>query len=372
MAPPRKPLTPETDAPPEPEPEASESASDEVEKQEVPTVTQALSLVMGDVQSISKRQRNEAQSYNFRGIDAVVNAVGPALREYGVVVVPIKTKYEAEHYKTSNNKHMKGVTLTVTFRFYGPAGDHIDATATGEASDAGDKAMPKAHSVAFRTMLLQALCIPTDEPDPDLEAHDRAAQPFEAATGGEPQARAPRSDRPAYNWPKDFPELVGRMETLLGVEEAREWMGQAVKVATGEHELSLREMPEQQKRQAWDVLTHVLRSLDDELKVDPNAFPPPSREEIAAEFAKHLDGQIIYGPAWALSGTEAEGGYPSKEVVLAESGDAPGVPGDPPSAPAEPEPADEEQQTLADEIAAEEAAAAAERDREQARDASGK
>jgi hypothetical protein len=37
----------------------------------------------------------------------------------------------------------------------------------GEAADAGDKATSKAHSVAYRTCLLQALSIPTHEPDPD-------------------------------------------------------------------------------------------------------------------------------------------------------------------------------------------------------------
>lgn len=40
----------------------------------------ALSAVMGDVQAVRKGDRNEVQGFNFRGIDAVVNAVGPALR----------------------------------------------------------------------------------------------------------------------------------------------------------------------------------------------------------------------------------------------------------------------------------------------------
>ena len=37
----------------------------------------------------------------------------------------------------------------------------------GEAGDSGDKATPKAMSVALRTALLQTLMLPTDEPDPD-------------------------------------------------------------------------------------------------------------------------------------------------------------------------------------------------------------
>ena len=37
----------------------------------------ALSAVMDDVQAVKKGDRNTQQNYNFRGIDAVINAVGP-------------------------------------------------------------------------------------------------------------------------------------------------------------------------------------------------------------------------------------------------------------------------------------------------------
>jgi hypothetical protein len=139
------------------------------------TIHQALSAVMGDVQSVSKSGRNTSQNYNFRGIDAVVNAVGPALRKHGVVVVPTNVNAETEQYQTKSGTAMKNVALTVTFRFYGPGGDWLEATARGEAADSGDKATSKAHSVAFRTVLLEALCIPTDEPDPDSQSHERKA-----------------------------------------------------------------------------------------------------------------------------------------------------------------------------------------------------
>lgn len=53
------------------------------------TVVQALAAVMEDVRAVRKGDRNQQQGYAFRGIDAVVNACGPALRKHGVVVVPI-------------------------------------------------------------------------------------------------------------------------------------------------------------------------------------------------------------------------------------------------------------------------------------------
>lgn len=149
-----------------------------------PTVTEALSAVMEEVQAIRKGDRNTQQNFNFRGIDSVVNAVGPALRKHGVIVVPTGVTWESERYQTKNGAQMRGITTTISFRFYGPAGDFIDAQACGEASDAGDKAMPKAHSVTYRTLLLQALCIPTDEVDPDAESHER--HPVVAAAAPSP------------------------------------------------------------------------------------------------------------------------------------------------------------------------------------------
>jgi hypothetical protein len=142
-----------------------------------PTVVEALAAVMEDVQSIRKGDRNTQQNFNFRGIDAVVNAVGPALRKHGVIVVPTGAHYDEQRYESRNGAQMRGVTTSVCYRFYGPAGDHIDANVLGEASDSGDKAIPKAFSVAYRTLLLQTLCVPTDEVDPDAQSHERVSNP---------------------------------------------------------------------------------------------------------------------------------------------------------------------------------------------------
>ena len=64
------------------------------------TIYQALSAVMGDVQAVGKDGRNTQQGFNFRGIDAVVNAVGPALRTHGVVVTPRVLSFTSGEYAT--------------------------------------------------------------------------------------------------------------------------------------------------------------------------------------------------------------------------------------------------------------------------------
>lgn len=141
------------------------------------TIYQALNAVMSAVQAVGKDGRNTQQNFNFRGIDSVVNAVGPALRDNGVIVTPRVLSRHYESYESRNGAQMRNAVLEVEFTFHGPDGSTIVCSALGEASDAGDKATPKAHSVAFRTALLQALCIPTDEPDPDATTHERAAAP---------------------------------------------------------------------------------------------------------------------------------------------------------------------------------------------------
>jgi hypothetical protein len=141
------------------------------------TVIEVLGAVMEDVSAVGKKDRNTQQGYDFRGIDAVINAVGPAFRRHGIVPAPIKSEAKYRDVLTINGKPSRECTVTVTYRFYGPAGDFIDCEVPGESMDFGDKGAPKAMSVAYRIALLQVLCIPTHEPEPDAQSYERAAAP---------------------------------------------------------------------------------------------------------------------------------------------------------------------------------------------------
>lgn len=144
------------------------------------TVAAALSAVMGEVLKIGKDQAvtSGPARFNFRGVDDVMQAVGPALRKHGVIFAPSRVvSVEHERYETKNGSPMDGVTVVVEYTITGPAGDSLSAAAAGQAADSGDKAVPKAMSVAYRTVLLQALCVPTGDPDPDSAVHERQAAP---------------------------------------------------------------------------------------------------------------------------------------------------------------------------------------------------
>lgn len=145
-------------------------------------IHEALSNVMADVGAVGKDQRNQSQKFNFRGIDDVVNAVSPALRTHGVVVLPHVVTTEYDEITSGGGKRQAWVKLTVEYRFVGPEGDELHAVVASEATDFADKATAKAMSVAFRIALLQVLALPTDDVDPDAEYHERDSQPAEADT----------------------------------------------------------------------------------------------------------------------------------------------------------------------------------------------
>jgi hypothetical protein len=172
---------------------------------EKPTIYEVMSKVMADVQAVGKSSRNQEQGYNFRGVDAVVNAVGPKFREYGVVPVPMLDTASYRDVLTNRGKPSRECTVTVTYRFYGPAGDHVDAIVPGESMDFGDKGAAKAMSVAYRIALLQLLCIPTDEPDADSHTYERAS-------GGEWEAAKPPTEAQTAAYDVLLAELVAVTE----------------------------------------------------------------------------------------------------------------------------------------------------------------
>ncbi len=165
-------------------------------------IQESLTKVMVDVGAVAKTGRNVSQNFNFRGVDAVVNAVSPALQKYNVVVVPHLDHVEYVPIQTTKGALMMSARVIVTYRFVGQGGDFVEATVPGEAFDSGDKATAKAMSVAFRTALLQALSLPTDEPDPDEETYERSAPLTAGAAPGESTAK-PNTGQGSVTSPRD-------------------------------------------------------------------------------------------------------------------------------------------------------------------------
>jgi hypothetical protein len=178
----------------------------------LPTVEQAWSAVMADIRSIAKSERNKQQGFNFRGIDTVVDAVGPILRDHGVIVYPTAEDIRLSEYDTKTGTHMFSAIVKMAYTVRGPAGDEFRGSTYGEASDAGDKAVSKAQSVAYRVFLLQGLTIPTGDPEPDESAHQRGSRSAPAPDGSPP----PDAGAGAVSYPEGSAkfEYANRMREL--------------------------------------------------------------------------------------------------------------------------------------------------------------
>jgi hypothetical protein len=152
-------------------------------------IYEALNEVMKDVGAVRKDQRNTHQNFNFRGIDAVINAVSPAFRKHGIFCTPTIISSDYESVQVGQNRtNMGHARVTVQYTFHATDGTSVSATVSAESMDSGDKATAKAMSVAYRTALLQTLCLPTDEQDPDAETFERSPA----------QASAPRASVGSY------------------------------------------------------------------------------------------------------------------------------------------------------------------------------
>lgn len=135
------------------------------------SITDCLVMAAAAAGAVGKDSTNREQGFNFRGIDAVVNAVSGPLRDQGIVVVPEVRDVTRTSAPTRSGGTINVVRVIVAYHFGGPAGDWLTAVVPGEAFDSGDKATAKAMSVAFRTALLQTLTLPTDERDPDADVY---------------------------------------------------------------------------------------------------------------------------------------------------------------------------------------------------------
>jgi hypothetical protein len=132
--------------------------------------------VMAEVQGIAKKEKNAAQNFNFRGIDAVMNAVGPALRKHGGYLTQSIISVDYSTMASKNGGSLNIVRGVIRFNIFGSEGEPVTGDVAAESFDSGDKATAKMMSVALRTFLLQALALPTDEPDPDLAIYELGEQ----------------------------------------------------------------------------------------------------------------------------------------------------------------------------------------------------
>jgi hypothetical protein len=144
-----------------------------------PLIYGKIADAMADIDAVAKRgeYKGDGVRYNFRGVDDVVNAVGPILRKHRIVPGVWLEKVERRDTQTTKGNATRETTVEVLFTLTAEDGSSREYRIPGEALDTSDKGTAKAMSVAYRIWLIQAFAIPTDEPDPDSERHERGEPP---------------------------------------------------------------------------------------------------------------------------------------------------------------------------------------------------
>lgn len=174
-------------------------------------IYQAISKCMEDIGTIGKDSKNNAQGFKYRGIDAVMNALSPALIKNHIFVVPQILEQIREERKSGKGNVLIYSICKIKYTFYAEDGSYIEAITIGEGMDSGDKATNKAMAIAFKYACFQVFCIPTEEmKDPDAECHD--VLPKENAK----DSRQVKSD---YPYPNDFvpasAEQIGKITDFV-------------------------------------------------------------------------------------------------------------------------------------------------------------
>lgn len=126
-------------------------------------IYQAINAVMKDCGAVGKDSMNPQQGYRYRGIDAVMNALNPALVKNGVFVVPEVLEQTREEREKAKGGLLIYSIVKVRYTFIAEDGSSVSAVVMGEGMDSGDKATNKAMSAAFKYALFQTFCIPTEE-----------------------------------------------------------------------------------------------------------------------------------------------------------------------------------------------------------------
>ena len=123
-------------------------------------IYQSICAVMNDLGAVGKTSKNQQQGFMYRGIDAVMNAINPALVKNKVFVVPEILEQRREERQSARGGTLIYSICTIRYTFYAEDGSNVSATVIGEGMDSGDKATNKAMSIAFKYACFQVFCIP--------------------------------------------------------------------------------------------------------------------------------------------------------------------------------------------------------------------
>lgn len=157
--------------------------------EEKPMIYSAICGVMEDVGYVGKDSKNQQQGFKYRSIDAVMNALNPAMIKNKIFCVPEVLEQTREERTTSKGSNLIYSICRMRYRFFAVDGSYVDAVVVGESMDSGDKATNKAMAIAFKYACFQTFCIPTESlmDDPDATIPEQNGKNTKNAAKESPQ-----------------------------------------------------------------------------------------------------------------------------------------------------------------------------------------
>lgn len=138
---------------------------------ELPMIYSCMESCMKKIGAITKDSKMDAQSkgqkiqYVYRSVDAVYNALQPAMIEAGITVSPQVLEYNRIPKDPNSGNYMNTAILKMSFRWTAADGSFAETIVVNEGQDSGDKAFSKAMANCFKYACFMAFCIPTQEMD---------------------------------------------------------------------------------------------------------------------------------------------------------------------------------------------------------------
>ena len=140
---------------------------------ENPMIHIAMAKCMSEIGAVGKLGTNTDQKYKFRALADVYKSCQPVLAKNGVHFAPFNVlDYVCDKYDRETQygvKYTFHVTMRVEHRFYASDGSYIPVVTIGEAIDFSDKASNKAMSASAKYALVQAFCLPEEDPEADAD-----------------------------------------------------------------------------------------------------------------------------------------------------------------------------------------------------------
>ena len=171
-------------------------------------VYRAINAVAADLAQagIPKTHSNEAEGYEYRSIDDVLNRLAPLLARHRLCVLPRVLRRSASKRRGDQGATWIAVELKVAFDFISADdGSRHSVKVFGEALDSGDKATAKAMAAAFKIAMVQSLCIPVPgNDDADLLAPKLAKRVHDP--------------EPVQGWPQWAADVID----MIGICESEE------------------------------------------------------------------------------------------------------------------------------------------------------